>query len=307
MLRLVRVERIPLADIAVGKRWREPTAEQVQTLRDSIRGNGLLVPIGVRLNEKGRNGASSQASWILVHGATRLAAADKEGWRDIEAQILEGSDAEFEMAELAENLHRGELTMLQRDMQFARYVELCASEGILRGDRAKIGRGRPEGGLRAAARTLGLAESTARDAMKAANMTPSAAAVVDKLGLADNPTAYRSIADEPTTRAQIAKAREIVAKRKARPPKPATKSLRIQLAALVAAWKKAKSQARKEFLRGIGHEDCSAKSTANAVRPRRSTGRHGPNAAAGQLEIDLNDGVGDIENAATSAGLRRSG
>jgi hypothetical protein len=50
------------------------------------------------------------------------------------------------LAEIIENLHRAELTLLERDRQLARYIEL--REGAqLREPRAKPRGGRPEGGV----------------------------------------------------------------------------------------------------------------------------------------------------------------
>jgi hypothetical protein len=291
----VGTKELPVADILVGTRWRTPTGKQIAMLQDSLRENGLLVPIGVRLANEG-NGQNHK-TWILVYGATRLAAAKKEGWSKIEARILEGSDVALEMAELAENLHRGELTKLERDRQIARYVNLCGSKGILRGPRAKIGRGRPEGGLRAAARELHVAQSTARDAMRVADITEPAAAIVAELGLADNPTAYRVVAAEPTAKAQIAKAREIASNKSKGVAGSIAKAWGSQVDALLAAWKHARVGPRREFLKNIGHAHCRA--TAEAGGP--GTPRHAPKIegapgvavrsrkAPQQLDLDLTE------------------
>lgn len=267
MSKRVETKELPVAEILVGARWRTPTGKQIAMLQDSLRENGLLAPIVVRLANEG-NG-HSRKSWVLVSGATRLAAAKKEGWSNIEARILEGSDVVMEMAELAENLHRGELTKLERDQQIARYIELCGSKGILRGPRAKIGRGRPEGGLRAAARELHVAPSTARDAMRVADITEPAAAIVAELGLADNPAAYRAVAAEPTAKAQIAKAREIAGQKATGGDSTVLKARGSQVDALVAAWKAARNAARREFLARIGHADCRAMAGAEAAGMRR--------------------------------------
>ena len=133
MTKHVRTKKLPVADIVIDKRWRTPTAKQIAMLRDSLRENGLLAPIGVHLANEG-NG-QNRKTWVLVYGASRLVAAKEEGWSKIEARIHEGSEVTLEMAELAENLHRGELTKLERDRQIARYVELCGSKEIAQGPR----------------------------------------------------------------------------------------------------------------------------------------------------------------------------
>jgi hypothetical protein len=71
---------------------------------------------------KGTGGEAWPPTWILLHGATRLAAATLEGWTEIDAQVMEGSEVDLEKVELAENLHCSGLTKLQRDRQIARYV-----------------------------------------------------------------------------------------------------------------------------------------------------------------------------------------
>ena len=96
MSKQVRTKRLPVANIRVDTRWRIPKAKQIAMMQESLRENGLLAPIGVRLANEG-NG-ESRTTWVLVYGATRLAAAKKEGWSKIEARILEGPDVTLEMA-----------------------------------------------------------------------------------------------------------------------------------------------------------------------------------------------------------------
>jgi ParB-like chromosome segregation protein Spo0J len=259
------IEKVLIDDIVVRNRWRKPTAAQIEAMRKSLQENGLLTPIAVWLvNDDGTDSEAVRPVPVLVYGATRLAAAKLESWSEIDAQILDGSEVDFEKAELVENLHRAELTKLQRDRQIVRYVELCGGgERILRGARAKMGRGRPQGGVRAAARELKLAESTARDAMKTAKITEPAAAAITDLGLANSPNAYRAIAAEPTTEAQIAKAREIATHKEQDTDRAAGRlPANTGTTALVAAWDIACPAVQQEFLRLIGHSDCEGRSRA---------------------------------------------
>jgi ParB/RepB/Spo0J family partition protein len=248
MIRRGPIQKLPVNDIVVTPdRWRQPTHQQIEAMRESLRENGLLTPIGVRLvNRECR----------VVHGATRLAAARAEGWPEVDVQMLEGSDVEAEMAEIAENVHRGELTRLERDRQLARYAELCKSAQS-REPRAKPKRGRHQGGVRAVARRLNVPESTARDAIKAASITPAAAAEITNLRLANSPAAYREIAAEPTTEAQIAKARAIANGKKQPALEMAAELTARQLAALQSAWRKAGQEARRKFLMSIGQSQYS--------------------------------------------------
>lgn len=79
------------------------------------------------------------------------------------------SDDELEARrmEIAENLHRAELTTLERSEQVAEWVRLTEErQGILRQLDAEIprGRGQPEGGRRAASREINVSEPQARRA-----------------------------------------------------------------------------------------------------------------------------------------------
>jgi ParB family chromosome partitioning protein len=272
MICKVGVRQVPVDSIVVGQRWRTPRPIKVEEMRVSLRDNGLLSPIGVRLVEEEQKEGSSAPGWILVYGATRLTAAKLEGWTEIDAQILQGSSVDFEKAELAENLHRGELSRLQRDRQIARYVELCGEKPFLRGPRAKMGKGRPKGGVRAVARELKLPESTTRDAMKVATMSAAVAEVVADLGLADKPADYRAVAAEVTVEAQIAKAQEIAASESKMRPILAAKTRISQLATLIETWKNAPAPVRQAFLVEIGHAACQHKPPS----PFRRTPATGP-------------------------------
>jgi len=266
MIRKVKTKLLPVAEILVGKRWRAPQADQVSEMRQSLRHTGQLSSIGVRAadREKGETGSP----WVLVFGATRLVAAREEGWAKIRAAVLKGSDVDFEIAELVENLHRGELSKLDRDRQLVRYLDLMMSGEVLRGARAKPTGGRPRGGLREAARQLGIPESTVRDALKAATITDEGARAVTDLGLADKPASYRKVARERTPEAQVAKAREIDNRIRDRGRNPGAKSSRGRYVALMAAWSRAGAEVREEFLRRIGHGSCHGGTSRLTNHPR---------------------------------------
>ncbi len=54
--------------------------------RKSLAENGLIQPIGIRRGEpKDAEGEGDPPIWVLVHGATRLAAAKLAGWTEIDA------------------------------------------------------------------------------------------------------------------------------------------------------------------------------------------------------------------------------
>src|SRR5690349_21426110 len=111
MIRGSNIEKRSIESIVVRERRRAPTEEQIAEMSVSLRENGLLSPITVRVIETiVINGKQLHGVAVLVCGATRLAAAKREGWTEIDTITVEGADTDFSKAEIIENLHRGELT-----------------------------------------------------------------------------------------------------------------------------------------------------------------------------------------------------
>ncbi|HMF48268.1 MAG TPA: ParB N-terminal domain-containing protein [Candidatus Saccharimonadales bacterium] len=123
------------------------------------------------------------SSWKVVAGATRVLAADQLGWKQIEATII-GADNDFEygLIEVAENLHRHDLSENERAKLkkvegelFAKrraFFEKLLAENpdLMTGKPAKGGRGN-KGGVRDAARKAGVPRRTARRAVDKAGQT----------------------------------------------------------------------------------------------------------------------------------------
>ena len=110
--------------------------------------------------------------------------------------------------EIAENLHRAELTALERDKLIAEWCRIVGREIPILSRKVameqirqfegkpisvqpeqKIGRGRPNSGEADAARQLGLPRLDVRRACKVASLTPEAQAKAVELGLDNNRTA----------------------------------------------------------------------------------------------------------------------
>lgn len=80
------------------------------------------------------------------------------------------------MWEIAENLHRADLTVLERDEHIAEWVRLAGKNddrvsvqlAPKLSSRGREGEGRPEGGINAAARELGVERTAAQRATKVA-------------------------------------------------------------------------------------------------------------------------------------------
>jgi len=91
------------------------------------------------------------------------------------------------MWEISENLARAELTVLERDQHVAEWVKLAWVVSVQSEQKPK--RGRPEGGVRAAARELGVGERDAQRAAQIDRLTPEAKDAAHTTGLDDNRTA----------------------------------------------------------------------------------------------------------------------
>ena len=119
---------------------------------------------------------------ILAAGAHRLAAAKSLGWSHIDCIEVDDDPVTAELWELAENLHRHDLTKDQRDEHIRRYAELLV-------ERAKVaqpatlsqpvtGRGN-KGIARQVADATGLSKDTIRRALNPKPPKPQLVDVVD--------------------------------------------------------------------------------------------------------------------------------
>jgi hypothetical protein len=158
---------------------------------------GLKSPISVRIipvNE-------GSGDYYLITGAHRLAAAKKLGWEFIECFVVENeSDEQAKLWEIAENLHRAELSALERSEQIAEWVRITdlvslQSETKLSA-RGKDGEGRPQSGVNKAARELGIEKTEAHRAIKIAGLTPEAKKVAVEVGLDGNASALLAAKDK---------------------------------------------------------------------------------------------------------------
>jgi ParB family transcriptional regulator, chromosome partitioning protein len=111
---MAKNQKIALTDIVVpSNRMRQLRPELIYQLMPSIRYRGLLQPIIVRPRPKG-------AGFFLVAGRHRLEAVRKLKHKTIECRVLEGiSLDEARLAEIQENLERGDLTPAERAIHHA--------------------------------------------------------------------------------------------------------------------------------------------------------------------------------------------
>ena len=112
----MQVERVPLDSLTVATRHRQADPAKVRVIADSMARHGQLQPVTVY--------QSGEYSCTLVAGLHRVQAARSLGWEEIDAVFVEGDVLAREMLEIAENLHRCDLTKEERDRQIRRYAEL---------------------------------------------------------------------------------------------------------------------------------------------------------------------------------------
>lgn len=116
---------LPLDDIEIGERHRALSDDAVTRLAASMKDIGLRQPISVRIVDEMMLGGHLTAGVpVLVAGRHRLAAAKALGWSHIDCIEVEDDDISAELWEIAENLHRLDLTKEQRDGHIRRYAEL---------------------------------------------------------------------------------------------------------------------------------------------------------------------------------------
>lgn len=154
------VHDIPVMAVSVGKRVSEPTKKRIKAMADAIALDGQLNPILVRIAAS----VAGKKAYYVVCGATRLLAMRELGKETIRAIVVGGAMIDFEIAELAENLDRNDLRASERRMMKAKLEELRAKQ--LSQVAAEVGGRGKRGGLREAARQMGVPRSTAQDLMK---------------------------------------------------------------------------------------------------------------------------------------------
>lgn len=203
------IELVRVADVVVANRLRPVGGEQVNTIAASMREIGLQSPILIRYAEEMIvDGREMCGVPVLVAGAHRLAAAKQLGWERIEAVDIAGDDVDARLAEIAENLHRSELTVQERAEHVAEWVRLTSGRiGAACTNSSKPG---PKGAIREAERALGMEHTAVNRAIKIASLTDEAKEAAREAGLDDNQSALLAAAKAgPERQAEVV--REIAA------------------------------------------------------------------------------------------------
>ena len=178
------IESLYIEGITIPDNRRAIDKEVVKVLAASISKIGLRTPITIRSN--------SDDMAVLVAGAHRLAAVKSLGWKKIDCIVLDCDETQAELWEIAENLHRAELSVIERAEQIARWVELSVRVSSQVG--TKMEKGRPESGSNKAARELGIPRNEIHRAVKISKITAEAKEAAAKAGLSDNQSALLAAA-----------------------------------------------------------------------------------------------------------------
>jgi hypothetical protein len=191
-------------NITIGERFRTVREDAIQAMMVSIQKIGLRTPITVRETED---------DVFLVAGNCRLQAVIRLGWIDILAAVVSDDDTENDVClwEIAENLHRQDLTVQERADHIAEWVKRTEdklAQVAPVSERGRVeGRGN-KGGINAAVRDLGIERTEAQRSVKIAGMEPEAKEAARQHGLDDNQSALLAVAKAPPDQ-QVAKVQEI--------------------------------------------------------------------------------------------------
>jgi ParB-like chromosome segregation protein Spo0J len=157
-------------DIEIGERHRALSDDAVTRLAESMKAIGLRQPITIRIVDMMViDGREVEGVPVLVAGRHRLSAAIALGWSHIDCIEVDDDAVEAEMWEIAENLHRLDLTKEQRDEHIRRYAELLGQRATIPQQNAAVlskrGPGQPKAIPRQIAEETGLSVDTVRRAL----------------------------------------------------------------------------------------------------------------------------------------------
>ncbi len=191
-------EPVEIAKVIVTDRMRELDEAAVSSLMESIGKMGLMTPISVR---------PSGGEYELVAGAHRLEAMKRLGERHINSVVLYGwAEKQARKWHISENLHRADLTALQRAEWIAEWIRITDEEERVSLQVAtKPQGGRPEAGVRRAARELNVESTAAHRAIKIDGLSREAKKVAAQVGLEKNQRALvaASRADTPEDQVNV--------------------------------------------------------------------------------------------------------
>lgn len=224
--------------------------DAVTTLAGSLERIGLRTPISVRAAERIRDGAPAPA-WEIVTGRHRVAAARSLGWLEIEAVVTEGTETDARLWEIAENLHRADLTTLERSEHIAEWVRLTGEKAKAQSAPSGHTGGRADRGINAAVRDLGLDRTDAQRAVRVANLSPEAKDAAREAGLDNHRAALLSAARESSVQGQVTEIRRIAETKAVKPAPSPLNDIETEeqwMTAIMRVWNRGAKEWRERFV-----------------------------------------------------------
>jgi ParB-like chromosome segregation protein Spo0J len=167
----------------------------VKTIAASMKKIGLQNPISVM--------AAVDRKYTLIAGRHRYEAAVLNGDVMIRASVMSVDSTDARLWEISENLHRADLSKLERSEQIAEWVRLTIAPKKTGDDKpaqlaqvSKGGRGN-KSGVAAASRELGIDRDAVNRSIKIDSITPEAKQAAIDAGLDDNQSALLRVAAAP--------------------------------------------------------------------------------------------------------------
>jgi ParB/RepB/Spo0J family partition protein len=221
------VQEIKIADIEVGNNRRDLDNDKVKQLAESISVLGFREPIMVRAGKRDLGWGKSELRYILVDGLHRLEAMKQADKTVIPAFVMTADKRVARMWEISANLHRAELTPLQRADQTAEWLRLYREQQNAGQNVRDLHRDRRKGGIAEAARKLPVKgknpeakrKAVERD-LKVAAISAEAKVAAQKEGIDKNQSLMLKIAAKKTPAAQLAKVHELAAQKAGKAKSP---------------------------------------------------------------------------------------
>ena len=246
----MQVVKIALDIVFANNEARTIDEKAVERLAESMNKVGQLNPIMVVKARYSAGGRADNTCYRVVAGGHRLKAAKMLGWSEIDACVLDYAEDDYKhhrMIEITENLHRAELSALERDKLVAEWCELVGGVSVQNGQKPKGGR--PAGGESEASRQLGLVRQDVHRARKVASLSEPAQEKARELGLDDNRSALLEAARETEPEEQV----RTLERRATKAPDPdhELEAREKWLKKIISLWNKAGQDWRQEFLQRV--------------------------------------------------------
>jgi ParB family chromosome partitioning protein len=207
---VVAVEPLKVVDIPVAVLL--PVVEQtrvrgeiVDTLVESFTAVGQIQPVSVSRD-------CQDGGYKLHGGAHRVLAADKVGWSTIQALVFEREPEDLELIEIAENLHRKNLSVLESARQHKRWLDVVRQRGV---QHAQPGGAQPhDKGYSKAARLFDETREGMRRSESIASIPDEVVSHIMRHELDNNQKVLLEIAKITGVEAQIEKVHELAARKR---------------------------------------------------------------------------------------------